>query len=317
MSRPPLLIYCIVIALVVPGCGSSSGGPAHAAESQATSNPDRRGTDKYAGTLQDCIGFAKGQPWPKPAGPKPETMTSCQKLPEWTSYDKARQSFQTQDHAGAAKILLVAARAGNALAALRLAILYDNGDGVGLNKKEAFRWYLSAASGGEPAAAAEVGSFYEDGAVVPEDWIEAAKWYLESAQYGWPKGEFDLGRAYEYGIGVPLNLPVALHWYSRAAPQGNARAGQVATFLRQNHGIDASSMSDDEQAVYAQEVPGLRTLGHTVPPPGDRVFRNRAERMTFIRTGLRQILWNEYDACARNFSNVNRRCVPPLVPRPR
>lgn len=308
MSRRFLFLECVVVAclgLSPLGCGAASQGSA----SEAANAPP-------SDTLQRCIGFADGQPWPKPPGPKPETMSFCEQLPEWKSYDQARQAFQAQDHAGAARLLLVAAQAGNPLAQLRLAIMYDNGDAVALDKKQAFRWYLSAARAGEPAAQAETGSFYEDGAIVPEDWIEAAKWYMKSAQSGWAMAQFDLGRAYEYGIGVPLDLGTALDWYTRAGAQGNPRARQSATYLRQNHGIDGSSMSDEEIAVYNAEVPGLRTLGHTVSPPAGRVFRNKAERLTFIRMGLRRILWAEYDACVRAITVADRRCYPPSVPRP-
>src|ERR1022692_3357008 len=141
MSRYGLLLECVLVAaLGIPplGCGTASRDSASGAADAPPSD-----------TLQHCIGFAAGQPWPKPAGPKPDTMSFCRQLPAWTSYDQARQAFQGQDHARAARLLLEAARAGNPLAALRLAIMYDNGDAVDLNKKEAFRWYLSAARAGE------------------------------------------------------------------------------------------------------------------------------------------------------------------------
>ena len=303
-----LLAGAVVAALGIPplACGAASQDASSQAATAASSE-----------TLQQCIGFAAGQPWPKPAGPKPETMSSCERLPAWKSYDQARQAFQAQDHAGAARLLLVAARAGNPLAELRLAIMYDNGDAVDRDKKEAFGWYLSAARAGEPAAQDEAGSFYEDGAIVPEDWIEAAKWYARSAQFRWANAELDLGRAYQYGIGVPLSLDAALEWYARAGAQGNARARQSANYLRQNHGFDGSTMSDEEQDVYNTEVPGLRTLGHTVAPPAGHVFHNKAERLTFIRIGIRRILWREYDACVDAAARVlNQRCYPPSVPRP-
>jgi hypothetical protein len=302
-----LLACAVVAALGIPllGCGAASQNSVSDLANAPSSD-----------TLQHCIGFAAGQPWPNPAGPKPETMSFCEQLPAWKSYDQARQTFQAQDHAAAARLLLVAAGAGNPLAALRLAIMYDNGDALDLNKKEAFRWYLNAARAGEPGAQDETGSFYEDGAVVPEDWIAAAKWYAQSAQFGWANGQFDLGRAYEYGIGVPLNLDTALDWYTRAGSQGNARARQTATYLRQNHGVDASSLNGEEQAVYSSEDPGLRLLSHTVPPPVGHVFQNKAERLTFIRVGIRRVLWREYDACVNAVSVANRRCYPPSVPRP-
>jgi hypothetical protein len=295
-----------VLGVLPLACGVAPHGSA----SEAANAPP-------SDALQHCVGFTADQPWPKPAGPKPDTMSFCERLPEWKSYDQARQAFQAQDHAGAARLLLVAARAGNPLAELRLAIMYDNGDAVDLNKKEAFAWYLSAARAGEPASQDETGSFYEDGAIVPEDWIEAAKWYALSAQFGWANAEYDLGRAYQYGIGVPLSLDTALEWYGRAGAQGNAPGRQSANYLRQNQGFDGSTMGEAEQDVYNAEDPGVRTLGHTVAPPTGRVFHNKAERLTFIRMGIRRILWREYDACVTAAARVlGQRCYPPSVPRP-
>jgi hypothetical protein len=301
-----------VLLIASSGCSTTSSTQAQGAPGAGAASNQ---------TLQRCVGFAPGQPWPKKPGPNPDTMQFCRQLPAWSSYEQAQQKFMAQDHAGAAQLLLSAAKAGNPLAAVRLAIMYDQGDGVALNKQEGFRWYLSAAQEGEPAAQNETGSFYEDGAVIREDWVEAAKWYQLSAQYGWVNGEFSLGRAYQYGIGVPLNLGLALDWYSRAAAQGHGKASFFADYIRNNHGIDGSYMSDEEQGIYNTLIGGLPTLGHIVPPPGGRVFHNKAERYGYIRNGIYRILWSEYEACLhgpRPFSTSSppRTCIQPSVPRP-
>lgn len=248
-------------------------------------------------------------------------MQFCRQLPAWSAYEQAQQKFMAQDHAGAAQILLGAAQAGNPMAALRLAIMYDNGDGVAVNKREAFRWFLFAAQAGEPAAQKEVGSFYEDGAIIPQDWVAAAKWYQLSAQSGWNQGQESLGRAYHYGIGVPVSLDQALAWYTRAAGNGNHQAEYFANYIRDNHGFDGSYMSDEEQNIYNTLLPGLPMVWRMVPPPMGRTFRNKAERFAYIRNGIARILWNEYDNCLHgprpyNPSAPPRTCVQPSVPRP-
>ena len=267
--------------------------------------------------LQRCLGVASGQPWPKKTGPRPETLQYCQQLPGWALYEQAHQSFESGSHAEAAQRLLSAARAGNGLAAARFAIMYDRGDGVPVDKREAFHWYALAAQAGDPGAAGEVGSFYEAGAAgVPEDWIEAAKWYQQGAQLGWHKAQQSLGRAYQYGIGVPLDLSAAVDWYRRAAAAGNSQARYFAQYLQDNHGLDGSSMSEDEAALYG---PSLRTLGHTIMPPSGTVFHNKSERFNYIRSGLTRIAWQEYDDCRRGPrkpADPPRTCVPPSAPRP-
>jgi hypothetical protein len=265
--------------------------------------------------LQRCLGIAQNQPWPNKIGPRPDTAQFCQQLPAWAVYEQAQQAFNAKHHAEAAERLLSAAQAGNGLAASRLAIMYVQGDGVPVNKQEAFRWYQAAAQAGDPRAADDVGSFYEAGmAGVAEDWIQAARWYQESARMGWPKGQQSLGRAYQYGVGVPLNLSTAVEWYERAAAGGNGKARYFAQYLKDNHGLDGSTMSEEEAALYGSL---LRSLAHTIAPPAGTVFHNKEERLTYIRTGVNRIAWQEYDDCRRvTPGGPPRTCIAPSAPRP-
>jgi Sel1 repeat-containing protein len=94
---------------------------------------------------------------------------------------RAGQRFQAGDHVGAAKLLTSAAQAGHPLAQLRLAIVYEAGDGVPRDPKAAVGWYARATSVGEPAAQRELGGYYEEGDGVAENWDLAAKLYQASA----------------------------------------------------------------------------------------------------------------------------------------
>src|SRR5579872_6328142 len=206
-------------------------------------------------TLQRCLGIVPGQ---EPTGvlkPSPTTMQYCHQLPDWNLYDEAGQKFQAGDHAGAAQLLTKAADAGNPVAELRLAMMYEKGDGVPHDLSRAFSYYKAAAERGEPASQAELAGYYEYGdGVVQDNWDESAKWLRASAQQGWLKGEQGLGRAYEYGIGVPLDLNEAIGWYDKAAAKGDGQAAYFAQYLRDNHGIDGSSRDADEQAMLGPLV---------------------------------------------------------------
>ena len=158
-------------------------------------------------------------------------MNYCRQLPGWDLYEQAGQHFKSGDHAGAAKIVISSAKAGNPIAQLRLAMLYEAGDGVPRDKKEAFAWYLRAAQAGEPGAQSEVGGYYEEGDGVPENWPVAAQWYQQSASQGWMKGEFALGRCYEFGMGVPQNRQNAIYWFKKAGAQGMGQAEYFARWL--------------------------------------------------------------------------------------
>ncbi len=182
-----------------------------------------------SGLLKKCLGIGSG-------GERmvrgPATQQYCQQLPANDIYNQAGARFQAGDHAGAAKIVTRAAEAGNAVAQLRLALLYDQGDGVPRSAKTAFEWYSRAAAQGEPESQNQVGLFYELGEGVPENWDLAARLYQASAQQGWMKGQFSLGRAYQFGIGVPQNRQTAIAWFAKAGAQGNSKGDYWAKWLR-------------------------------------------------------------------------------------
>ncbi len=91
------------------------------------------------------------------------TQSACDRLPGADLYNKAGALYQSGDHVGAARVVTQAAQAGNALAQLRLAMLYDHSDGVPHSFKDAVNWYRHAAAQGEPAAQEQLGQIYEEG----------------------------------------------------------------------------------------------------------------------------------------------------------
>jgi hypothetical protein len=161
----------------------------------------------------------------------PATQQFCELLPGASFFDQAGQRYQAGDHAGAAEIVRNAADAGNAVVQLRLALMYDQGDGVARSAKVAFSWYERAAAQGEPESLNQVGLYFELGEGVDENWDLAAKLYQASATQGWVKGQFSYGRAYQFGIGVPQDHHQAIAWYKKAAAQGDPNADHWVKWL--------------------------------------------------------------------------------------
>jgi TPR repeat protein len=279
----------------------------------------------YAGaqsTLQKCLGIVPGRERAGILKPSAATMSYCRELPGWNLYEQAGQRFQAGDHRGAAQILEQSAQAGNPIAQLRLAMLYEAGDGVPRDLRSAFSWYRAAAQHGEPGAQFELGTYYEYGnGVIVDNWDEAAKWYRASAEQGWVKGEAGLGRAYEYGIGVPLDLGQAIAWYDKAAAKGEAKAAYFAKYLRDNHGIDGSSRDEQEQAMLG---PLIKRYVMTLPPVG-RTFHNHAERFAYMQwqasDEARRKQKIEYDSEKRQYDDCRNSggsdCHPPVIAPPR
>ena len=182
--------------------------------------------------------------------------------------------------------------------------LYNSGDHTG-----AARLVLQAAQAGHPTATYEMGYLYENG----DDWIEAATWYQKSAAQNNASGQSRLGRAYEYGIGVPLDLDAAAGWYDKAAAQGDGKAAYFAKYIRDNHGFDRSSYSDEEQAIMA---PYMMQPWMLHPPPIGRVFRNTQERLNYFRAWASNAA--AYEACmarhATAMPGTQFTCPAPVPP---
>jgi hypothetical protein len=96
--------------------------------------------------------------------------------------DDANAAFQRGDYAGAEKILLPLAEAGNAYAQYRLGMVYAEAPGEMGSVEEAAKWYESAAMQGQPIAQYKLGILYVNGKGVPKDFILAYTWFSLSAR---------------------------------------------------------------------------------------------------------------------------------------
>jgi TPR repeat protein len=207
--------------------------------------------------------------------------------------------YNSGNHTGAARLVLQAAQAGHPTATYEMGYLYENGDGVPKDLAQAAQWYQKGAAMGDAASESVLGLFYEEGQQVPDDWIEAAKWYQKSAAQNNASGQSRLGRAYEYGVGVPLDLDAAAGWYDKAAAQGDGKAAYFAKYIRDNHGFDRSSYSDEEQAIMG---PYMMQPWMLHPPPIGRVFRNTQERLNYFRAWASNAA--AYEACMARHANA-------------
>lgn len=227
--------------------------------------------------------------------------TGMRAIPGGDQWNQGAERYRSGDYAGAARLFLESAQAGNPSATYEMGYLYENGDGVAKNMAEAARWYMKGASMGECRSEAAVGALYEAGNQVPGNWFTAAQWYEKSAAQSCEAGESRLGRAYEYGIGVPINLNEAITWYDKAAAQGNGQAAYFAKYLRDNHGIDASSYDDHEKAIKAPNL-GMPGPGVFMQAPAGTVFRSTADRYGYMQAWENSVI--AYNRCMAAHVNV-------------
>jgi len=148
------------------------------------------------------------------------------------------------------------ARAGNAEAAARLALCFEEGAGREADVTQATAWYeasidggyslakclmgeayirgslgpadpergiqlcLEAALDGVPSAQLTIATHYLTGEHLPQDSGKAHIWMTAAAQAGIPRAQYNLAIMYENGDGTERSLNEASYWYQAAARQG-------------------------------------------------------------------------------------------------
>ncbi len=110
------------------------------------------------------------------------------------------------------------------MAQFSLGVMYENGEGVPQDYKEAVKWYRKAAEQGYAKAQYHLGFILlmknsaNEG--VEQDGVEAVKWYRKAAEQGNAKAQNFLGEIYFSGDGVPRDDIEAHKWFNLAAADG-------------------------------------------------------------------------------------------------
>jgi TPR repeat protein len=103
-------------------------------------------------------------------------------------------------------------------------LMFDLGEGVPQDYKEAFRWYVLAAAAGQRGAMNSLGLMYALGHGVSQDHAEAMKWWTKAADGGSIAALDNIATTYYAGLGVQQNYPEAAKWFQLAADKGDADA---------------------------------------------------------------------------------------------
>ena len=98
--------------------------------------------------------------------------------------------------------------------------------------KTAFVEFRKAAEQGGVLAQFNLGSMYDHGEGVPEDDREAVKWYRKAAEQGDAVAQYNLGAMYAKGEGVPEDYVKAYMWTSLAVALGEKRAAKNKEIIK-------------------------------------------------------------------------------------
>ena len=134
--------------------------------------------------------------------------------------ERAEAAYAEGKKSDAAAMFRVLAEEGSEGAQLRLAKLYETGEGVLANVLEAARWYRSAAEQGSWVAQSRLGEMYLTGMAVPDTATPAAPQRLEEG----PDQQSLLKRLYPKGLALPQDPEQAARWNPLAAEAGDATA---------------------------------------------------------------------------------------------
>ena len=86
--------------------------------------------------------------------------------------------------------------------------------------------YRHAGQQGDVRAQLNLGGMYDSGQGVKKNYREAIKWYRLAATQGSPDAQFNLDAMHYAGLGVKKNIDEAAKWFRKAAGQGDPEAAK-------------------------------------------------------------------------------------------
>jgi uncharacterized protein len=130
--------------------------------------------------------------------------------------------YVMRDYARAVELLTPLAARGNAVAQLKLGIVYARGEGVPRDGAAALRWFAGAAEQGQSEAQFEFGVAHRDGLATPVNGKLAIYWLQRAAEAGVPHACNAIGEMYLDHPDVPQDYAAALVWFLRGAQWDDA-----------------------------------------------------------------------------------------------
>ena len=130
--------------------------------------------------------------------------------------------YLVRDYARAIEMLTPLAEQGNAVAQVKLGIMYARGEGVPPDSVTALRWLASAAEQGQTEAQFELGVAHRDGLGTPVNGKLAMYWFQRAAEAGVAHACNAIGEMYLGHPDVPQDYAAALVWFLRGAQEDDA-----------------------------------------------------------------------------------------------
>jgi TPR repeat protein len=206
-----LMGFVLVVGLMLTGCAQQA---------------DQNATDSSAGVEKDKASQTNAIDAEPPA--------EQEKLNAVANFEAGIAAYQANDLPRAYEAFLAASRQGHSDSQFNLALMYEQGIGVGKDEQEAVVWYGKSAAQGNAAAQFNLGVLYENGRGTKVDFAKANAWYRKASLQGDALAIGNLGMLYVRGDGVTENkvAGVALLLMSAAAdrsPENHAKRNITST----------------------------------------------------------------------------------------
>ncbi len=180
----------------------------------------------------------------------------------FADYQAGKDAFDRMDYPAAFKEFKALADQNDASGQYGLGVMYDMGEGVPHNSKEAARWYGLAAEQGNADAQNNLGAMYEAGEGISEDSKQAVKWYRKAAEGHNFDAPNNLGAMYLTGIGVPRDYVRAYMWFDLAIRRGDRAATKNINFVKKkmtpDQIMEAQSLANKWMDIYITRWKRLR-----------------------------------------------------------
>lgn len=186
------------------------------------------------------------------------TVETHAQAKENANFEAGIAAYEANNLPLAYKEFLSAAKEGHADSQFNVALMYEQGIGVGKDEKEAVVWYGESAAQGNAAAQFNLGVLYENGRGTKIDYAKANEWYRRASVQGDALAIGNLGMLYIRGQGVKENkiAGVTLLLVSATedpSPENHARRNLTAT-----HGLTTQMIA--EAQALSEELRSAKNL---------------------------------------------------------
>ena len=119
------------------------------------------------------------------------------------------------------------------------------------NPTKGFEWLMIAANNNSPEALYKLGKIYEEGEIIKTDLKEALNYYSKASDLFFHASDYEIGRFYYHGIGVERNIEKAFLYLTRAWRSGINEAACLLADIYKKGCISSLSPEENKKKYLA------------------------------------------------------------------